>query len=119
MPAPIATPSPIPLAGQAGLGLTVADVQAWLQDSARPLASVVVIAVAAIITMRLARIFVHGIVKALIDREATEGTAQELSALEVKKRMDTLESMGVGVLQFFIVAIAAIMILGAFTPDVG
>ena len=28
----------------------------------------------------LARIFVHGIVKALLDREATEGTAQELSA---------------------------------------
>ena len=38
--------------------------------------------------------FVHGIVKALLDREATEGTAQELSAVELKKRMDTLDGLG-------------------------
>ena len=31
------------------------------------------------------------IVKALLDREATEGTAQELTAVEVTKRMDTLD----------------------------
>ena len=39
-------------------------------------------------------LFVHGIVKALLDREATEGTAQELSAVELKKRMDTLDELG-------------------------
>ena len=49
------------------------------------------IVVFAVIALRLARLFVHGIVKALLDREATEGTAQELSAVELKKRMDTLD----------------------------
>ena len=49
--------------------------------------------------IRLARLFVHGIVKALLDREATEGTAQELSAVELKKRMDTLDALGGRTLQ--------------------
>ena len=50
--------------------------------------------VVAIIALRLARLFVHGLVKTLLDREATEGTAQELSAVELKKRMDTLDALG-------------------------
>ena len=40
------------------------------------------IVLVALIALRLARIFVHGIVQALMDRESTEGTAQELSAVE-------------------------------------
>ena len=48
--------------------------------------------VVALLVAWLAGIFVHGIVKALLDREATEGTAQELSAVELKKRMETLDS---------------------------
>ena len=61
-----------------------------------------------------ARIFVHGIVKALLDREATEGTAQELSAVELKKRMDTLDALGGRTSsRFFIVVIAGLMLLGA------
>ncbi len=63
------------------------------------------------IAIRAASLFVHGIVKALLDREATEGTAQELSAVELKKRMDTLERLCANVIQFFIVVIAALMIL--------
>ena len=56
-------------------------------------------------------------VKALLDREATEGTAQELSAVELKKRMDTLDSLGGRTLQSFIVVIAALMILGQLGLD--
>ena len=67
---------------------------------------VLAILIAAVIALRLARIFVHGVVKTLLDREATEGTAQELSAVELKKRMDTLDGLGANILQFFIVAIA-------------
>ena len=48
---------------------------------------ILLIVVAAFVAVRLARIFVHSIVRALLDREATEGTAQELSAVELKKRM--------------------------------
>ena len=61
----------------------------------------------------------HGILKTLLDREATEGTAQELSAVEVKKRMDTLDGLGANTLQFFIVIIAGLMILGTIGLDIG
>jgi small conductance mechanosensitive channel len=80
---------------------------------------VVLILVVAFVLLRAARIFVHGIVKALMDREATEGTAQELSAVELKKRMDTLDGLGANVIQFFIVIIAGLMILRSFGLDIG
>jgi len=73
---------------------------------------VAAIIVGALLACWLARIFVHGIVKALLDREATEGTAQELSAVELRKRMDTLDDLGAHVIQGFIVAIAVLMVIG-------
>jgi small-conductance mechanosensitive channel len=78
-----------------------------------------VIIVVALISLRLATIFVHGIVKTLLDREATEGTAQELSAVEIQKRMDTIESLAANVIRFFIVVIAAVMILEQASVNVG
>jgi small-conductance mechanosensitive channel len=92
------------------------DVAAFARETLFPVALVVIVAV---IAMRLASLFVHGIVKALLDREATEGTAQELSAIELKKRMDTLESLGSNAIQFFIVVIAALMVLGKLGLDIG
>ncbi len=80
---------------------------------------ILVIVVLALIALRLAKLVVHGILKALFDREASEGTAQELSAVEVKKRMDTLDGLGGAVLQFFIAVIAGIMILGVLGLDIG
>ena len=77
------------------------------------------IVVAALVAIRLARLFVHGIVKTLLDREATEGTAQELSAVELKKRMDTLDDLGSRVVQAFIVVIAALMVLGELGVNIG
>lgn len=82
-------------------------------------APVILAVVVAFVAIRLARLFVHGIVKALLDRETTEGTAQELSAVEVKKRMDTIETLASNVLQFFIVVIAGLMALRAFGLDIG
>jgi small conductance mechanosensitive channel len=75
--------------------------------------------VAAFVVLRFGQIVIHGIVKALLDREATEGTAQELSAIEVRKRIDTLDNLGGNVLRFFVVAIAGIMILGGVGLDIG
>ena len=89
---------------------------AFLQDHVLPL---ILIALVAYISFRLARLFVRGIVKALMDREATEGTAQELSAVELKKRMDTLDQLGGSVLQFLIVAIAGLMVLSELGLDIG
>jgi small conductance mechanosensitive channel len=80
---------------------------------------IVVILVVALITLRGSTVLIHGIFKTLLDREATEGTAQELSAVEVKKRMDTLDELGGRVVRFFVVVIAGIMILGALDLDIG
>ena len=80
---------------------------------------ILVILVVAFIALRVTTFLVHGIVKALLDREATEGTAQELSAVEVQKRMDTLDDLGARVIRFFVIVIAGIMILGALDLDVG
>ncbi|HEX2756247.1 MAG TPA: mechanosensitive ion channel family protein [Candidatus Limnocylindrales bacterium] len=80
---------------------------------------ILVIFIVAIIALRVTTLLVHGIVKTLLDREATEGTAQELSAIEVQKRMDTLDELMGRVLRAFIVMIAFIMVLGALGLDIG
>ena len=80
---------------------------------------IVLIVVVAFVLLRASRLFVHGIVKALLDREATEGTAQELSAVELGKRMDTLDDLADNVIRFFIVVIAGLMILRSFDLDIG
>jgi small conductance mechanosensitive channel len=87
-----------------------------LRDDLVPIGLIVI---AAYVAIRLARLFIHGIVKALLDREATEGTAQELSAVELKKRMDTLDALGGKTLQAFIVMIAGLMVLGRVGLDIG
>jgi len=87
-----------------------------LRDDVFPIALIIVVA---LVLIRAARLFVHGVIKALMDREATEGTAQELSAIELKKRMDTLDGLGSNILQFFIVIIAGLMILRSFGLDIG
>jgi small conductance mechanosensitive channel len=92
------------------------DLLPFLRNEVLP---VVVIVVVAFVALRLARLFVHGIFKTLLDREATEGTARELSAVELKKRMDTLDALGSNTLQFFIVVIASLMILGQLGVDIG
>ena len=95
---------------------TSAEIGDLVQHTLLPVLLIIVVAGIAI---RAASVFVHGIVKALLDREATEGTAQELSAVELKKRMDTLESLCANVIQFFIVVIAALMILDKLGLSIG
>ncbi len=87
-----------------------------LREDVFPIALIIVVA---FVLLRASRLFIRGIVKALMDREATEGTAQELSAVELKKRMDTLDGLGANVLQFFIVIIAGLMVLRSFGLDIG
>jgi small conductance mechanosensitive channel len=89
---------------------------AWFRDPVLPIVLIVVIA---LVVIRLARLFVHGVVKALLDRETTEGTAQELSAVEIRKRMDTLETLGTNVIRLFVFLIALVMILGELGLDIG
>jgi small conductance mechanosensitive channel len=93
-----------------------ASIAALATDTLIPIVLIVVFAYLAI---RLARLFVHGVVKALLDREASEGTAQELSAVELKKRMDTLDALGGRTLQAFIVVIAFLMLLEEVGLNIG
>jgi small-conductance mechanosensitive channel len=91
------------------------DIVVVVQHDVLPLLLIVVVG---LVALRLASLFVHGVVKALLDREATEGTAQELSAVELKKRMDTLETLVGNAIQFFIVVIAGLMLLGRLGLDI-
>jgi small conductance mechanosensitive channel len=83
-------------------------------------AAILGILVAAFILIRLAHVFVRGIVRALLSRETVEGTAHELTATEIKKRQDTIETLVVNVVRFFVVVVAGLMILEtAFRLDIG
>jgi small conductance mechanosensitive channel len=92
------------------------EIVAWLRGDGF---HIILIVVVALVAQRLARLAIHGIVKALLDREATEGTAQELTAIEVRKRMDTLDQLGSNVIRFLVFVIAALMILREFGLDIG
>ena len=94
----------------------LSDLVDRLQQQVLPILLVVIVAVLAIWA---AGLFVHGVVKALMDREASEGTAQELSAVELKKRMDTLDALATNAIRSFIVVVAGLMILGKLGLDIG
>jgi len=81
-----------------------------------PIALIIVIS---LVLIALARRVVHSVVKKALDREATEGTAQELSAVEVKKRMDTLDSLLTVAIRTFIFVVAIVMILGELGLNIG
>jgi moderate conductance mechanosensitive channel len=99
----------VPWGGQADLGPYLG-----------PAAAIAGILVAAAVLIRLAQVFVRGIVRALLNRETQEGTASELTAPELKKRQDTIESLVVNVVRFFVIVVAALMILEtAFRLDIG
>lgn len=83
-----------------------------------PVLPILLIAVLTYVLIRFARTAVHGLVKALLDREASEGTAQELSAVEIKKRMDTLDSLITNAIRAFILLIALVMVLGELELDI-
>jgi small conductance mechanosensitive channel len=83
-------------------------------------AAVLAILLASAIIIKLAHAFVRGIVRALLNRENVEGSAHDLSGAELKKRQDTIETLAVNVIRFFVVVVAALMILEtAFRLDVG
>jgi small-conductance mechanosensitive channel len=89
------------------------------RDVLMTVGQITLVIVVAFVALRLAQVFVHGIVKALMEREATEGTAQELSAIEVKKRIETIETLGVNVFRFLIVAIAFLIVLDKLGENIG
>ncbi len=77
------------------------------------------IVVMTFIALRFARGIVRAALHRLFDREASEGTAQELSAFEVERRRRTLEDLTFGVLRVVILVIAFLMALAVLQFDIG
>jgi small conductance mechanosensitive channel len=87
---------------------------------AQTVGAVLAILVVAAICIRLAHVFVRGIAGTLLRRENVEGTAQDLTAAELKKRQNTIETLAVNVIRSFVVVIASLMTLeAAFKVDIG
>ncbi len=82
----------------------------WLQTNG---GQVAVILVVAALVLLLSRPIVHRVVRATLDRRATESTAQELSAVEVRKRADTIESFVYQVVRISVFVGVIILILAA------
>jgi small conductance mechanosensitive channel len=89
------------------------------QGALRIILQLLVIVVVGAIALRGAQRAVDSVVGRLFDREASEGTAQELSAGEVAKRKGTLQTLGGGVARTLILVIGLLMALQVLTIDIG
>ena len=90
-----------------------------LPDWAALLLQILLVVVVAVVALAIARGFIHGIFVAIIDREAKLGSPRPLTPLEQKKRLATLDSLGLTLVRTFIVTIAVLMILGLLGIDIG
>jgi moderate conductance mechanosensitive channel len=93
-----------------------AEIILFVRSDLLPILLTIVIA---FIALRLADGFVRGVITTLMDRETAEGTAQELSAVEVKKRMETLAGLGSRIVRVFIIVVGGLMVLGTLGLDIG
>ena len=75
--------------------------------------------VATVVALRFAHIAVRAALRHLFDREVSEGTAQELAAVEIERRRQTLEDLFGGVLRVLILVIGFLMALQAVELDIG
>ena len=79
----------------------------------------ILIAVLTFIALRFSRGVVRGALRRLFEREATEGTAQQLSAVELERRRATLEQLAYSALRIIILVIAFLMSLQVLRLDIG
>jgi len=77
------------------------------------------IVVLTLVALRLGALAVRGAVRALFEREASEGTAQELSAIEIGKRRETVAALGQGVVRGFIFVVAFLVAMETLGLDIG
>ncbi|MDP8903831.1 MAG: mechanosensitive ion channel family protein, partial [Chloroflexota bacterium] len=82
------------------------------------LAQLALLVVATWLALRFMRVGVSVALGRLFDREAQEGTAQELSAVEVERRRHTLDGLISRALRAVILVIAFVMALGVLNFDV-
>jgi small conductance mechanosensitive channel len=92
------------------------DIGRFVSGTAVPIAVIVAFAWVFLI---LAERFVDRLVRRLMDRETAEGTARELTAAEVQRRIDTVSTLAVSLIRVLVVTTAVIMVLGKFNVDIG
>ena len=80
---------------------------------------ILVIIIFAVVFLALAERFLGRLVRRLIDREALEGTAMDLTVQEVGRRIETVSSLARSLVRVLVVTIAVIMVLGKFNVDIG
>ncbi len=90
------------------------DIGPWLDAGITVLA----ILVTAAILLRLTRVLARRVIRALLTREKAEGGGRDLSAGEIKKRQDTIDALAGNFIRFFVVVVAALMILHTILPAV-
>ena len=95
------------------------NVPGSVADALETAVTLAVILALALVALRFASVALTLIVGRLLDRESLEGTAQELSAIEVQKRKSTLVGLGERLLRLFVIAIAALMALTEIGLDIG
>ena len=103
----------------AGSTPTIEDLTAWINDATQIGGGIALLIVVTLAALWLSRRLVRGAVGTLVDREAAEGTAQELSAIEVRKRRETLQGLTEGVVRAVILIIAFVTALDRFGLNIG
>jgi moderate conductance mechanosensitive channel len=79
--------------------------------------AILLIVVLTVLALRGARLLVHGLVKA-VHAPAVRGSLHELTAVEIRRRQETIETLASRILQAFIVVIASLMVLGKLGLDI-
>ena len=100
------------------------DAQALIDEITRAGAWVIVLQLLLIliltwVALRFARGVVAGALRRLFEREAVEGTAQQLSAVEIERRRATLQDLAYSALRVIILVIAFLMVLAVLHLDIG
>lgn len=81
--------------------------------------NLIVLIVATVLALRFVSVTVRAALGRLFDREAREGTAQDVSAVELQRRRDTLEGLVNRSLRVIILVIAFLMGLRILNLDIG
>jgi small-conductance mechanosensitive channel len=86
---------------------------------ADPVLPILLIVVLALVLMRLVHQTVRRVITPIFERQTIEGTTAELGAVEIAKRIETLDTFVTRSIQVFIIVIALVMILGELNYDIG
>jgi small conductance mechanosensitive channel len=89
-----------------------------LVDQAGLIGQLLLIVIVAYLAWRVSSASIHRIVRALVERERTEGTGRELTAPEAQKRYETIDSLATRTVRILIVLIAGATILETFRISV-